>query len=123
MSGLTQYLGQYIDQQLPNEWRWYGRRVRLVDGTTVTMPDTPENQAVYPQQRGQKEGLGFPICRVVGITCLTSGALLNAAVGCFNGEGGDEQTLLHSIQETLESGDILVGDAFFPAFFLMLLCR
>ncbi len=120
---MTQYLGQYIDQQLPNEWRWYGRRVRLVDGTTVTMPDTPENQAVYPQQRGQKEGLGFPICRVVGITCLTSGALLNAAVGCFNGEGGDEQTLLHSIQETLESGDILVGDAFFPAFFLMLLCR
>ncbi len=119
VSGLTQYLGQHIDQQLPTEWRWQGRRVRLVDGTTVTMPDTPENQAVYPQQRGQKEGLGFPICRVVGITCLASGALLNAAVGRFNGKGGDEQTLLRSIQETLESGDILVGDAFFPTFFLM----
>ncbi|WP_177420522.1 hypothetical protein [endosymbiont of Lamellibrachia barhami] len=54
-------IGRQIDQRLPDEWRWQGRRVRLVDGTTVTMPDTPENQAVYPQLRGQKEGLGFPI--------------------------------------------------------------
>ncbi len=119
VSGLTRYLGRQIDQQLPDEWRWHGRRVRLVDGTTVTMPDTPENQAAYPQQRGQKEGLGFPICRVVGITCLASGALLNAAVGRFNGKGGDEQTLLRSIQETLVSGDILIGDAFFPTFFFI----
>ena len=116
VSGLTRYLGHQIDQQLPDEWRWQGRRVRLVDGTTVTMPDTPENQAAYSQQRGQKEGLGFPICRVLGITCLSSGALLNAAVGRFNGKGGDEQTLLRSIQETLESGDVLLGDAFFPTF-------
>ena len=119
VSRLTRYLGRQIDQQLPNEWRWHGRRVRLVDGTTVTMPDTPENQAAYPQQRGQKDGLGFPICRMVGITCLTSGTLLNAAVGRFNGKGGDEQTLLRSIQETLESGDILIGDAFFPTFFFI----
>ncbi len=119
ISGLTRYLGHQIDQQLPDEWRWHGRRVRLVDGTTVTMPDTPDNQAAYPQQRGQKEGLGFPICRVVGITCLASGAMLNAAVGRFNGKGGDEQTLLRSIQETLESGDILIGDAFFPTFFFI----
>jgi hypothetical protein len=119
VSGLTCYLGQHIDRQLPDEWRWHGRRVRLVDGTTVTMPDTPENQSAYPQQRGQKEGLGFPICRVVGITCLASGALLNAAVGRFNGKGGDEQTLMRSIQDTLESGDIIMGDAFFPSFFFL----
>ena len=78
-----------------------------------------KNQAAYPQQGGQKAGLGFPICRVVGITCLSSGALLNAAMGRFNGKGGDEQTLLRSIQESLESGDILIGDAFFPTFFLI----
>ena len=119
VAGLTRYLGQHIDQQLPNEWRWHGRRIRLVDGTTVTMPDTPENQAAFPQQRGQKTGLGFPICRVVGITCLGSGALLNAAIGRFNGKGGDEQTLLRSIQDTLEDDDIVLGDAFFPSFFFL----
>ncbi|WP_456380771.1 IS4 family transposase [Thiolapillus sp.] len=119
VSELSCYLGRQIDQALPDEWRWKGRRVRLVDGTTVTMPDTPDNQAAYPQPKGQKEGLGFPICRIVGITCLASGALLNAAVGRFNGKGGDEQTLLRSIQETLASGDIIMGDAFFPTFFFI----
>jgi hypothetical protein len=71
-----------------------GRPVRLVDGTTVTLPDTAANQAAYPQSRGQKAGLGFPICRLVGIICLASGAVLDASLGRFRGKGGDEQTLL-----------------------------
>lgn len=116
---LTREVGRLIDNQVPDQWRWNSRPVRIVDGTTLTMPDTPANQAAYPQQRGQKEGLGFPICRVVGITCQASGALLNAAIGRFNGKGGDEQTLLRSIQDTLEVGDILLGDAFFATYFFM----
>ena len=116
---LSRYLGKQIDQKAPSQWRWKGRRVRLVDGTTVTMPDTRENQATYPQQRGQKPGLGFPICRIVGVTCLSSGALLNAAIGRFNGKGGDEQTLLRSIQETFEAGDIVMADAFFATYFFI----
>ncbi len=116
---LTRFVGSQIDYQLLDKWRWQGRKVRLVDGTTVSMPDTPSNQSAYPQQGSQKTGLGFPICRIVGITCLSSGALLNAAVGRFNGKGADEQTLLRSIQQTLERGDILLGDAFFPTFFFI----
>lgn len=84
------------------------------------MPDTPANQAEFPQQRGQKPGFGFPICRIVGITCLSSGALLNAATGRFNGKGGDEQTLLGSIQDTFGRGDVVMGDAFFAPYFLSL---
>ncbi len=117
--GLTRHLSRQIDQQLSEKWRWHGRRVCLVDGTTVTMPDTAANQASYPQQGGQKVGLGFPICRMVGITCLSSGAVLNAAVGRFSGKGGDEHTLLRSIQDTLAHGDILLGDAFFASYFLI----
>jgi hypothetical protein len=116
---LTQYLGDQISQQSPKAWCWQGRQVRIVDGTTVTMPDTEANQAAFPQQRGQKPGLGFPICRVVGITCLASGALLNAAIGRFNGKGGDEQTLLRSIQDTFQPGEIILGDAFFATYFFI----
>jgi hypothetical protein len=116
VSDLTRFVGRQIDHQVPNKWRWCKRRVRLVDSATVTMPDTPSNQSAYPQQGNQKPGLGFPICRVVGITCLPSCALLNTAVGRFNGKGGDEQTLLRSMEQTLEKGDILLGDAFFPTF-------
>jgi len=119
VSTLTREVGRLIDSRIPDHWRWNNRPVRIVDGTTLTMPDTAANQAAFPQQRGQKPGLGFPICRVVGITCYSSGVLLNAAVGRFNGKGGDEQTLLRSIQDTLEAGDILLGDAFFSTYFFM----
>ena len=118
-SDLTQYLGDQMSRQLPEAWCWQGRRVRIVDGTTVTMPDTETNQAAFPQQRGQKPGLGFPICRIVGITCLASGALLNAAIGRFNGKGGDEQTLLRSIQDTFQPGEIVMGDALFASYFFI----
>ena len=117
--GLSCYLGRAIDRQTPESWRWHGRKVKLVDGTTVTMADTPANQAAFPQQCQQKPGLGFPICRILGITCLSSGALLDAAVCRFNGKGGDERALLRSLQETLDSGDILIGDALFPTYFFI----
>lgn len=116
---LTQVSGRWIDRQVKEEWRWRGRAVRLVDGTTVTFPDTPANQAAYPQQGGQAVGVGFPIARLVGITCLSSGALLNAAMGRFQGKGGNEQALLRSLVDTLERGDLLLGDALYATWFLL----
>lgn len=95
------------------------RRIRLVDGTTVPMPDTPENQAAYPQPRTQQPGLGFPLCRLVALTCLSSGAVLDAAIGPYQGKGADEQTLLRSLLGGLEAGDLLLGDALFATYFLL----
>ena len=54
----------------PGWWQWRGRPVRVVDGATVALPDTQENQAEYPQSGTQKPGLGFPLCRLVGLLCL-----------------------------------------------------
>jgi hypothetical protein len=92
----------------------------LIDGTTVTMPDTEDNQTHFPKHRGQKAGLGFPICRIVGVTSLSTGALLNAAIGRFNGKGSSEQTLLRQLVSTFKQGDIVMGDAFFPTWFFIL---
>jgi len=119
VSSLVRETGQLITEQVPDFWLWKDRPVRLIDGTTLTMPDTEENQEVYPQQGGQKKGLGFPICRVVGVVCLSSGALLNAAIGRFNGKGGDEQTLLRSMLDSFEPGDLVLGDAFYGTYFTL----
>ncbi len=116
---LARYTGQGITQRAPNAWNWRGRRVRLVDGTTVTLPDTLANQAAYPQSRNQKPGLGFPLCRIVALVCLGSGAVLNAAFGRYNGKGGDEQSLLRSMLDTLEQNDLLLGDPFYATYFLL----
>ena len=120
---LAGYVGQWVTAHAPDTWHWRGRPVRLVDGTTVAMPDTPANQAAYPQPRSQKPGLGFPLCRMVGLVCLGSGALLHAAIGHYRGKGGDEQSLLRSILDTLERGDLLLGDAFYATYFLLCTLR
>ena len=120
---LAGYIGQWMTGQAPDAWHWRGRPVRLVDGTTVGMPDTPANQAAYPQPRSQKPGLGFPLCRMVGLVCLGSGAVLQAAVGHYRGKGGDEQSLLRSILDTLQRGDVLLGDAFYATYFLLCTLR
>src|SRR5207302_10446188 len=58
------------EAEAPEARLWKGRRVYLVDGTTVSMPDTPANQAAFPQSRTQKRGLGFPTARLVVLISL-----------------------------------------------------
>ena len=116
---LARFIGQSLEQEIPSSWRWFGRRVRVVDGTSITMPDTDANQSVYPQQGGQKPGLGFPISRLVAVTDLCSGAILDVAFGRFMGKGSDEQSLFRTLNSLFETGDIILGDAFFPSYILM----
>jgi len=119
VSTLARYTGELMNKQIPDHWRWQGKRVHLIDGTTVSLPDTAANQAVYPQSSGQKSGLGFPICRVVGVICLSSGAVLNASLGSCKGKGTSEQSLLRRMLGTFGSGDLILGDAFFGTYFLL----
>ena len=69
-------LGKQMESMMPSAWRWRGRPLKLFDGTTVSMPDTPSNQQYYPQSREQKPGLGFPIARIGALIGLSSGAIL-----------------------------------------------
>jgi hypothetical protein len=119
VSTLARDSGRMLAGRVPQTWLWQGRPVRLVDGTTVTLPDTRENQARFPQSRTQLPGLGFPICRLVGLLCLGSGTVLDAVIGPCRGKGSDEQTLLRTMLDTLNQGDVLVGDAYFATWFLL----
>ena len=87
---LSQRVAERLFQRLSGEHLWCGRRVKFVDGTTVSMPDTAANQARFPQSRSQKPGLGFPIARLVGVFCWSSGALLVHATGPCTGKNTSE---------------------------------
>lgn len=119
VSTLVRYTGELMNDEAPDQWRWHGRRVHLIDGTTVTLPDTAANQMAYPQSKGQKPGLGFPIIRIVGVICLSNGALLNASLGRCSGKGSSEQSLLRPMLDTFCAGDLVMGDAFFGTYFLL----
>lgn len=102
-----------------------GRPIKLVDGSTVSMPDTPANQRTYPQARTQKPGLGFPIARIVALFCLHSGAVLDAAIRPYKGKQTGENALFRSLLGLLQPGDLIAGDCGFGSFwnFALLLAR
>jgi len=89
----------------------------MVDGSTASMPDTPANQAAYPQSRSQKPGLGFPLARFVAIISLATGAVVDLAIGPYKGKQTGETSLLRALLERLKAGTILLGDQYFASYF------
>ena len=118
---LVKQTGRLIAEQSPDHWTWQGRSVKLVDGTTITMPDTKANQEAYPQTSNQKPGLGFPIARLVAIICLASGAILDGAMGAYQGKGASEHGLLRQLLACFEPGDIVLADRYYCSYFLITL--
>jgi hypothetical protein len=114
---LARETGRTVDEQAPPEWRWRSRRVLDVDGSTFTMPDTPENQAEYPQVPGQRRGCGFPIARIVVVFSLAVGTVLDAAIGKYQGKQTGENSLFRTLYGVLREGDVVLGDRYFSGWF------
>ncbi len=108
---------QLHEREMPASWRWQGRTVKLADGTTVSMPDTPENQEAYPQPRSQKPGVGFPLARMVVLFSLAVGTVLEAALGQCRGKQTGEISLLRGLFDGLEPEDVLLGDRIYCTYF------
>jgi hypothetical protein len=116
VADLTRERGQGLHRQAPSDWLWNGRRIVLVDGSTETMDDTPANQEEYPQSRGQKAGLGFPILRYVVLLSLAVGTALECAIGPCRGKHTGEQSLFRRTWDALHPGDLVLGDCLYDAY-------
>lgn len=93
--------------------RWRGRRVVVVDGTGVSMPDTPELQAAFPQPGVQKPGCGFPVARIVCLFSWATGALFFHRVGSLR---QSELILFREILNALRPGDVVVADRHYSSY-------
>lgn len=120
---LTLQVARDCEADVPAAWRWRGRHVRVVDGTTFSMPDTAENQAEYPQSTSQAEGLGFPIMRAVALCSLATGMVTVLACGPYAGKETGETALLRTLFDTLSDGDIVLGDRYFSGWFMLALLQ
>ena len=123
LARLTRATGQRLHQQAPGPWRLQGRRVKVVDGTTVSMPDTPDNQKAFPQPHTQQPGVGFPMARLVVLFCLTCATVLDLAIGPCLGKETGENALFRTLTEQLAAGDVVLGDRFFCSYFDIALLR
>src|SRR5262249_28193220 len=100
------------------EWTWNGRSVYIADGAHVSMPDTPENQAAYPQPPTQEPGVGFPLARACLLLSLATGVCHDLAIAPYAGKGTGETTLLREMYRALKPGDVVLADALFDNYFL-----
>jgi len=119
VSGLTRQTGRLLSAQAHARWKWRGRAVKLVDGTGLSMPDTNENQACFPQPSSQASGVGFPLARLVMVICLATGAALDAAIGPYQGKGSGELALVRRVLEAFRPGDVMLADALYCNYFLI----
>jgi hypothetical protein len=119
LKDLAKESAQALEDAALLDWNFRGRSVKIIDGTTISMPDTTVNQESYPQPKSQKKGVGFPLARLVAIFSLATGALLDAAIGPYEGKGTGEHALLRQILNSFEAGDIVLGDAYYGSYFLI----
>jgi len=104
---------EHLVEQAGSRWLWQGRRVRVVDGTCVSLADTRANRKSYPQPSSQKRGCGFPLMRLACSFCLSTGALLEWVEGTF---GDNERTLWHRLWSSFGRGEVVLTDRGFCSF-------
>jgi putative transposase len=109
------------ERAVPQQWLWHGRHVKLVDGSTCSMPDTEKNQAEYPHPASQQPGLGFPLARFVVLLSLATAMVSDLAIGPYVGKETGETALLRELLERLNPGDILLADRFYCSYFMICL--
>ncbi len=119
MHRLVTSSGEAIEAKSPDHWLWLGHRVITADGATVTMADTPDNQVEYPQLSSQAPGCGFPIMRVVVLFALSTGVVLEIAMGRYKGKLTHEVSLFRKIDEIIEETDVFLADRAFAGWFEM----
>jgi hypothetical protein len=123
LQGLVREEGHELEQQADKNILWKGRHVKIADGTTATMPDTPTNQAVYPRRRNQAQGVGFPIVRIMFVVSWVYGTVLDVAEAPMRGKKTGENTLLLSLGGVLQKEDVFLLDRLLGSYQQIATCR
>jgi hypothetical protein len=113
LPALTRTVAGKLEEKLAPDDLWHGHRVKLLDGSSVNMPDTAANQAAYPQHTTQKPGCGLPTARIVGIFSLLTGALVDFAIAALRVA---ETTLFRQIAHAILPGEIALADRYFCSY-------
>jgi hypothetical protein len=110
-------IAREMDRRAASQDRWLGREVKLLDATGVRMDDTPEARGIFGTPTGQKPGCGFPVMKLCALFSLTTGAWLAHETGRTYDH--DLSCALPLLTGHLASGDVLVADRAYSAWWVM----
>lgn len=120
---LALQVGRRLEEAAAEDWLWQGKHVMLVDGTTMTLPDTEENQQAFPQPTSQKPGLGFPMIRMVLLLSLATAAVTGMAYGPYAGKETGETALLRQLLDDVAAGTVLLADCYYCSYWMVAMAR
>lgn len=118
---LATTVAQRAQEQAQKQWLFQERHAKLIDGFTFVMPDTPKNQATYPQQKGQAPGCGFPIARCVAVISLATACVMDLALAAYSGKQTGEGALLRQLLGCFGPRDIAVMDRYYCSYMMIAL--
>ncbi len=110
---------EHLEREAEASWLWKGLHAKLVDGFTFTMPDTPENQAAFPQLTSQTPGVGFPIARCCTVVSLATACVCDVAIGPYEGKQTGENALLRGMLDTFDENDVVVFDRHYCSYMML----
>lgn len=113
VTGMMNVLVERIRGMAGRDNTWLGHRVFVIDGSKVSMPDTPELQAAYPQPSGQKKGCGFPVARLGVLFCWTTGAVVDFITDTL---WSHELPLFRKLWHNFSAGDVILADRAYCSF-------
>ncbi|MGE3777262.1 MAG: IS4 family transposase [Pirellulaceae bacterium] len=102
-----------LDSCVNDAARWCGHRVWLMDGSSCSMPDTPELQRAFGQPGGQACGCGFPVAHLLTLFHASTGFLLRIVAAPLRTHDLAHAALLHG---ELRAGDVLLADRGFCSY-------
>jgi hypothetical protein len=111
--GVLQFVIRALVPRTEVDGRWHGHRTFLVDGSSFSMPDTPELQRHFGQPGGQAAGCGFPVAKILALFHAGTGLLLDVIAAPLRTH---DMGRVDAVHPTLEPGDVLVGDRGFCSF-------
>lgn len=116
-------VGHALDSRPEAGWLWKGRRVHLFDGSSVMMPETPENRSEYPLTYNQIHGGSFPVARIAAVISLSCGAILDLGICRYAGKGQSESGLLRKMWGLFRAGDVMLADRLMCAWTEMVILK
>jgi hypothetical protein len=115
---LVKSIGRSSSKKTHLDWGFHGRDVKVFDGTTLSLSDTQANNAQYPKHSNKNKDIGYPLVRLLAVFSVITGSVVDYALEATKGKGTGEVTLLRSILDCINEGDIAIGDALFCNYFL-----
>jgi hypothetical protein len=96
---------------------WQGRRVMILDGTTITLPPTPALKKAFPPATNQHGESVWPVAMLMVAAELATGCVLVPEVDPMYGENNSsEAAQAERIIDRLPDDALVMGDAGFGIF-------